>query len=92
MSLIDVQIIELFGLDKGHFIIGEVLGVIAVKYEIYSHIRRGGAKCSSRQGVCGNSFAPLFFIYSVTNMVDGSMSRIILLLTYFRNLSKNKPK
>ena len=23
MSLIDVQIIELFGLDKGHFIIGE---------------------------------------------------------------------
>lgn len=25
MSLIDVQIIELFGLDKGHFIIGEYL-------------------------------------------------------------------
>lgn len=24
MSLIDVQIIELFGLDKGHFIIGEI--------------------------------------------------------------------
>ena len=23
MSLIDVQIIELFGLDKGHFIIGD---------------------------------------------------------------------
>lgn len=27
MSLIDVQIIELFGLDKGHFIIGDDMGL-----------------------------------------------------------------
>ena len=39
MSLIDVQIIELFGLDKGHFIIGVPGRILTTDYLTFSEPR-----------------------------------------------------
>ena len=44
MSLIDVQIIELFGLDKGHFIIGEKMTLQEKLTETIQYIHNQGVK------------------------------------------------